>query len=111
VAVLGAGLIAGAAWARARVWVPDEETMVAMPLRDLLALAARHPKSESVYYALGTRMEKEGRHFEAVAAFDQAATNDPRSARSLDAAGVVLVQSRQFADAAQYFEWTLRLDP
>lgn len=111
VVVLGGGAIAGAAWARTRLWVPDEETMVAMPLPELLALAARHPGSESIYFALGTRMEKEGRQFEAVTAFDQAATNDPRSARSLDAAGVVLVQNRQYADAAQYFEWALRLDP
>jgi tetratricopeptide (TPR) repeat protein len=107
---LGVLVIGAALWARARLWVPDETTMGSLPLADLLSLARRHPDSEPVYYTLGLRLKAEGRYYEAVTALDQAMTDDPHSARSLEAQGQVFAQAHQPAEAVQCFEWSLRLD-
>jgi tetratricopeptide (TPR) repeat protein len=92
-------------------WIPDDATLANLPLAELLSLTQKHPQSEAVYFALGLRLQREGRLFEAVTAFEQASVNDPRSARALEQAAAALAEARQFTDAAHHFEWCLRVDP
>jgi tetratricopeptide (TPR) repeat protein len=98
-------------WARLRWRIPDEVTLAAMRLDRLIALAGGHPESEPVYFVLGLRLQREGRTYEAVSAFDQAAAANPRSPRALEGAARALEQADQPEDAARYFAWCLRLDP
>jgi tetratricopeptide (TPR) repeat protein len=107
VAVLGGSI---AAILRSLNSVPSDERLAGMSLSSLLELARRHPGSERAYFALGRTLRREGRVFEAVTAFEQAATNDPRSARSLEEIGTTLAAAGQKEDAASYFTWCLRLD-
>jgi Flp pilus assembly protein TadD len=107
VAVLGGSI---AAIVHSSNSVPSDERLARMSLSSLLDLARRHPASERAYFALGRTLRREGRVFEAVTAFEQAATNDSHSARSLEEVGVTLAAAGQKEDAASYFTWCLRLD-
>lgn len=111
IALCGLAAILAAHFTRQHFWLPDESTLASISLAEVRRLAQQHPSSEVVFFHLGQHLASAGRRFEAVTAFDQAAANDPNSARAVEGAARVLVASGQMQDAALHFRWTLRIEP